>query len=716
MTRGFSFLHLADSHIGVDLPARPRTDRPRRGDEIIAGYRQGLAPALRGEVDLVIHAGDLFDRPRPNQAALAAAVSPLFEIACRGVPVVVVPGNHEGCILPDSLLFSHPNLHVVAQPVTLVFRLGDTRVAVAAVPCIRKQAAGTFGEALRATNWPAARADVNILAVHQAFESARCGPAGYRFRSGADVVNRDAVPAEFDYVAAGHIHRHQVLESPHEDGPPIVYAGSTERVTFAERGEPKGVVVGRVDAAGLSSRFVPHRVRPMVVAAMDVSARSRAEICDEARRMVMELPLGAYALFRLTGAAPASTLRGLDLAGVLRALRPDVLLKLAMRQVRVVPESVRSDTARGRVGAHASGRVFEVLGATRGRVFVFAIEQRRDMPATFGTYAFFDVGGRLLYVGKAKNVRTRVAAHLRGSAAGGFYEGWPGRIARVAVRIAGCELEALLVEAEMIRRHRPPFNRQLRSWQRYCYLCARADGFGTLEVCDALPRGRVCFGPYRSRKWAERVAVAAATWWQTAHCPVAEPSRIRGLFADQGVGRLCARYDERMCAGPCAGRIAADAYADRLRQRDALLAGRDDRVLMRAEAMAERTGEGRDDSVLATLRDAFEQGRRLGQAAALLGCRLVMPPCCGSRTVIRLSRSGLRLGMVAPAAFGAGMIFLPPAGGGMPGALPKDVMDGLCTAARELERRGVRIGDYASQSAASSSAAMPRCCRSIMVR
>src|SRR5881275_1876466 len=58
-------LFLADTHLGFDLPVRPRIERRRRGHDFLANYTTALRPALAGEVDLVVHGGDVFNRSRP---------------------------------------------------------------------------------------------------------------------------------------------------------------------------------------------------------------------------------------------------------------------------------------------------------------------------------------------------------------------------------------------------------------------------------------------------------------------------------------------------------------------------------------------------------------------------------------------------------------------------------------------------------------------------
>jgi len=701
MAGDFRILHVADSHIGVDLPARPRGKRRRRGDDIVASYRRVLAQASDGNVDLVIHAGDVFDLPRPNGAALAAAAGPLLEIAGAGIPVVVVPGNHERSILPEALLLSHRDLHVVRQPETLTFRLRGTRVAIAAFPCARRQSARRFSELLEATGWKHARAEVNVLAVHQTFESATCGPAGHRFRSGDDVVERDAVPAAFDYVAAGHIHRHQVLDTPHDGGPPIVYAGSPDRISFAERDEPKGAVLIEHDGSRLRHRFVEHAVRPMQLLPLNVTGATRVQVRNAALEQVAALPPESVTLLRLSGETTRGVIRGLNLTREIRAARPDILATVSSQAVEFVPERrVAREAMKRRVSVFAQ---LDSAHHAVSDVIACPVSRRTSLPKGCGTYAFCDDNGRLLYVGKAKNVRSRVRTHLAARPASGHFEGWTRQIAHVEARVAYSELEALLVEAELIRKLQPAFNRQMRLWSRYCYLCENGDPHGQLEVRGEPLRNATCFGPYRSRAMARRVREACADFFGLACCPPDENYRRNSkLLRSSGGASLCRRYFEGLCAGPCAARPSAERYRRYLRQRNALLAGVDDGPLAPFERELEQADQSGHDGAgqreflrrIGALRSAFAHAATLRQAEALLGGLLLLPGPWRARTVILFTRDGIHLDVLRNETPDAQRVLatcqehsrVVHVSG--PGCLPKATADCLCTAAREL-RQGV---------------------------
>jgi len=239
-------LLLADTHLGFDHPLRPRVDRRRRGPDFFANTRAALAPALRGEVDLVVHGGDLLFRSKVPAELARLALEPLLEVADVGVPVVLVPGNHERSALPFPLLAAHSHLHVYDQPRTFTVEIEDCRIALAGFPCQRDCIRSTFNDLVSATRWKESEFDLSLLCLHQTVEGAVVGPQNYVFRSGPDIIPGTDLPTGFAAVLAGHIHRHQVLTHDlhrRELAAPVFYPGSVERTSSAERDENKGYLI-----------------------------------------------------------------------------------------------------------------------------------------------------------------------------------------------------------------------------------------------------------------------------------------------------------------------------------------------------------------------------------------------------------------------------------------------------------------------------------------
>lgn len=244
-------LFLADSHLGCELPDRPRLPRRRRGHDFLDNYQLALAPAYAGEVDLVVHGGDVFDRPRVSAAIAYQALEPLRRIAESGIPVVIVPGNHERSRLPHARFAQHANIHVFDRPRTVRLNVGGVDVALAGFPYHRRNVREEFATLLEQTAWEQEGAGVRLLCVHHCVEGATVGPQNFTFRGASDVIRINDVPAAFSGVLSGHIHRHQVLTHDlrgREVAVPVFYPGSIERTAFAEVGEEKGFMILRVNA------------------------------------------------------------------------------------------------------------------------------------------------------------------------------------------------------------------------------------------------------------------------------------------------------------------------------------------------------------------------------------------------------------------------------------------------------------------------------------
>lgn len=244
-TGSIRVLLLADTHLGFDLPERPRSDRHRRGQDFFDAYEAALTPAVRGAADLVIHGGDVFFRSRVKPGLVLRVFEPLKRIADCGVPVVVVPGNHERSAIPYPLLAAHPGVHILDRPRTIPLNIRGVSIAVAGFPCERNGIRYRFAELVQRARWQSVPSAIRLLCFHQTVEGATVGPANYVFRANADVIPGLAIPGRFAAVLAGHIHRHQVLTSDLSGkrlAAPVFYPGSTQRTSAAECGEAKGYV------------------------------------------------------------------------------------------------------------------------------------------------------------------------------------------------------------------------------------------------------------------------------------------------------------------------------------------------------------------------------------------------------------------------------------------------------------------------------------------
>ena len=297
-------LFVSDTHLGFDLPIRPRVVRRRRGDDFFQNFERALAPAHSGEVDVVVHGGDLLYRSRVPAWLAEAALAPLKRLADAGIPVLLVPGNHERSRMPFPLLALHERLHVFERPRIVVLDARGLRVAFMGVPYthdIRRR----FPEISAGLNRDDLSADLRVLCLHQCVEGATCGPGNFTFRFGPDVIRTADLPRNVVATLSGHIHRHQVLHPT--GGPPIVYSGSIERTSFAEAPETKGFVVLELARSGLRSfEFRPLPTRPMVTRTVCFGNNDALTVHTDLAAVIASTPEDAVVQLRVEGRMPST--------------------------------------------------------------------------------------------------------------------------------------------------------------------------------------------------------------------------------------------------------------------------------------------------------------------------------------------------------------------------------------------------------------------------
>lgn len=325
-------LLLADTHLGFDLPHRPRVERRRRGPDFFANYERALEPARRGEVDLVVHGGDVLFRSKVRGELVQRAFSPLMEVAAGGVPVVVVPGNHERSAIPFPLLAAHPDVHLLDHPRTIGLELGGEHVAVSGFPFQRERLESRFSELVEETDWREHRGAIRLLCLHQTVEGAQVGPVGYTFRRGHDIVRGRDIPSGFAAVLAGHIHRRQVLThdlAGRQLAAPVLYPGSIERTSAAERDEPKGYMTLDLQPTPEGGRLAEHRfhelpARPMVDLKIRVDGQDREHLRRRLERAFESIDADAVVRLELQG-DPEPDARDVLSAPRLRSIAPTTM-------------------------------------------------------------------------------------------------------------------------------------------------------------------------------------------------------------------------------------------------------------------------------------------------------------------------------------------------------------------------------------------------------
>jgi exonuclease SbcD len=338
----FRVLFIADTHLGFDLPFRPRIRRRRRGHDFFANFDLALQPALRKEVDLVVHGGDLFYRSRVPTALVQMAMAPLVQVAERGIPVYIVPGNHERSRIPLQLWSVHSNIFIFDQPKTFLYSSEKGSITLSGFPFTR-HIRDAFTELVVQTGFAEYRADVGLLCIHQAVEGSQVGASNYTFRSGPEVVRGRDIPAGFCAVLSGHIHRSQVLKTDlarRELATRVIYPGSIERTSFAERNEDKHYVIlemvksDQIGGTLTGLEFIKLPARPMIKLIVETGGMSREDLSELLEKRLDELDPDSIVRIYLRGDASSEDYRHISAAS-LRKLAPPSMNVSLMHDDRV---------------------------------------------------------------------------------------------------------------------------------------------------------------------------------------------------------------------------------------------------------------------------------------------------------------------------------------------------------------------------------------------
>ena len=285
-------LHFADAHIDIANYGRhdAETGLPIRVMDFLRSLDQIVEMAVSEKVDLVIFAGDAYKDRNPQPTFQREWGRRMMQLSAAGIPTLLLIGNHDispatgrAHTLHEFSTLNVPHIYVADTVKLWTSEELGAPVQIIAVPWIsrsrfvnRDEIAGMSIEEVyeymeerlqEAVNALIAQADPDIpliLTAHASVSGAKYGSErtvmlGHEILLGGGMVNN----RKLDYVALGHIHKHQILsgEGMH---PPIIYSGSIERIDFGEAGEKKGFILAEVGKGKTDWEFVDLKIRRFI--------------------------------------------------------------------------------------------------------------------------------------------------------------------------------------------------------------------------------------------------------------------------------------------------------------------------------------------------------------------------------------------------------------------------------------------------------------------
>jgi len=286
---GLKILHFADLHLGVESYGRidPVTGLSSRLLDFLSALDQVVDYTLENKVDLVLFCGDAYKSREPTQTQQREFAKRINRLCTNDVPIFLLIGNHD---LPNAIgrattteifdTLTIKNVYVSNRPDVYRIPTNSGTVQIASLPWLRRSALLTKEESknlnfdqinqrlreiltnIIVANLP--RLDPrlpSILAAHVWVSGAQVGSERLMTigQEHALALSNVANPA-FDYIALGHIHRHQVLSQ----SPPVVYSGSLERLDFSEEKDEKGFYLIEVETDKGGKRRVSFSFHPVI--------------------------------------------------------------------------------------------------------------------------------------------------------------------------------------------------------------------------------------------------------------------------------------------------------------------------------------------------------------------------------------------------------------------------------------------------------------------
>lgn len=291
-------IHVSDIHFGSGErhgPLNPQTGLNVRFEDFVAALSKVVDYAIETQADIFLFSGDAYKTANPEPIYQKMFAMALKRLSDAGIQTILLVGNHDQILKSTA---SHslsvfqslevPGVVIIDKPVCFKLDTKGGALQIIGIPHVTRHQLMTLEKYAQA---PAAvidrilvenvdailkgyyqTLDANIPTVvtaHMTVDRALAGIeqellVGYTQTFPSDIF----VDARVDYVALGHVHKYQVIRP---ESPPIVYAGSLERVDFGEQKEDKGFMAVQIERGHTKFEFVSINPRPFVTVEADLS-------------------------------------------------------------------------------------------------------------------------------------------------------------------------------------------------------------------------------------------------------------------------------------------------------------------------------------------------------------------------------------------------------------------------------------------------------------
>jgi excinuclease ABC subunit C len=236
--------------------------------------------------------------------------------------------------------------------------------------------------------------------------------------------------------------------------------------------------------------------------------------------------------------------------------------------------------------------------------------QLKGIPAKPGVYLFRGGDDAVLYVGKAKSLRSRVRSYFRAGDARKVLDQLIDRVERIEVVVTSTEAEAFHLEQNFIKRHRPPFNVRLRDDKSYPYIAVTVEDEypRVMFTRERHRRGVVYFGPYANAKKVRETLDVLNRVFPYRPCEGPQPGRHSGI--------PCLDYHIERCLAPCVGYVSPEAYREIIDRVTEFLSGETRPILRELEEKMRDAAERQDFEAAARYRNRLFSVRHLAERQA----------------------------------------------------------------------------------------------------